>query len=215
MNLTYELAVEIAGHLSYPSKMPCPSWGIDPKHCKTGAKLRKQKGTTCSICYACRGHYNYPRVRQRQQERLEGITHYLWVDAMIVLIRTVACSHFRWFDSGDLQDEIHLLKIMLIARRLPEVKFWLPTQEHRLVDQFLHEIPDNLTIRLTNVVIDPTHELRTTLPVAEVHTCLKEAWKFMDFGGHSCPADGEGEKKCGDCRACWDKTIPKVIYRRS
>ena len=161
MNLTYELAIEIAGHLSYPSKMPCPSWGIDPKHCATGKKLRKKKGTTCSICYACRGHYNYPNVRKKQAERLAGLDHPLWVDAMIIIIRTHACNHFRWFDSGDIQGASQLLKIILIAVRMPEVQFWLPTQEHRLVNQFIHDIPTNLTIRLTNEIVNPTYELRT------------------------------------------------------
>jgi hypothetical protein len=219
MNLTYDQAVKIAGQLSYPSKMPCPSWGIDPKHCKTGAKLRKKKNTTCSICYACRGHYCYPKVRLRQQERLEGIAFQYWVDAMIVIIARAACSHFRWLDSGDLQGMDHLLKVILIAVRMPEVQFWLPTQEHKLIADCKQIIPDNLTIRLTNVVIDPIYPIKTNLPVAEVHTGSKEEWDKLlltsSNDAHYCPADGTGEKKCGTCRACWDKRVTKIIYRRA
>lgn len=214
--ISYEEAIRIAGHLSFPSKMPCPSWGIDPKHCKTGQKLRKKKGTTCSICYACRGHYNYPLVRKRQEERLQGIDHQFWVDAMIVLIKAQSCTHFRWLDSGDLQSLVHLLKIILIAIRMPSVKFWLPTQEHKLVRYFEKDIPQNLTIRLTNAVIDPKYEVRTHLPTASVETCDKEQW----CGGYSigrfyCPADGKDKKECGNCRACWDKNTTHIVYRRN
>ena len=219
MNLTYEQATEIAGSLSYPSKMPCPSWGIDPKHCKTGAKLRKQKGTTCSICYACRGHYCYPVVRGLQATRLEGIVHPYWVDAMIILITRTGCRWFRWFDSGDLQGEEHFLKICLIAIRMPEINFWLPTQEHKLVHKMSFIIPTNITVRLTNVVINPVNEVKTTFPVAEVKTCEKENWPVGGLLSNTdewfCPADGINEKQCGLCRACWDKTIPKIIYRKS
>jgi len=219
MTLTYEEAKEITGTLSYPSKMPCPSWGIDPKNCVTGAKLRAQKGTTCSICYACKGHFCYPLVRQKQAERLQGTHDGRWVEAMIVMIKATSCRHFRWFDSGDLQGSEHLLRIFLIALRMPDVQFWLPTQEHKLVHEAKFDLPANLTIRLTNYIIDPIYPVRTTFPTAEVITCSKEDWDvhttYNDGIHHYCPADGTGEKKCGACRACWDKSIQTIMYRRS
>jgi len=210
--MTLSEALKIIGSLSYPSKMPCPAWGIDPKHCKTGAILRKQKGTTCSVCYACRGHYNYPAVRNAQELRLAGITHHQWVKAMELVIRSNCCSHFRWFDSGDLQSPLHLLKTTLIAIALPEVNFWLPTQEHRFIKTMTHAIPENLTIRLTNPVINPKRRLKTHLPQAEVRT---DATLYDNKDAYVCPADTGPVKKCGSCRACWDKTVKTIIYRRS
>lgn len=209
MTLTKARAIAIAGNLSNTSKMPCPSWGIDPIHCKVGCKLRKQKGTTCSICYAHKGMYNFPAVRNAQDVRYEGIVHRLWVDAMVVLISSTGCAHFRWFDSGDIQGRAHLLKLILIATRLPEVDFWLPTQEHKLIRDCKHKIPDNLRIRLTNAIIDPDRELRYAGMVAEVHTdpskTAGKAWV--------CPAPSQGGK-CLECRACWSPFIQKVIYKK-
>lgn len=209
MILTYKEAVAIAGKLSNTSKMPCPSWGINPKHCKIGARLRKQKGTTCSICYACKGMYNFPNVRTMQEIRFEGITQKRWVEAMVVLITKAKCDHFRWFDSGDIQGKSHLLQIILIAAQLPEVNFWLPTQEHKLIRDCKHKIPDNLKIRLTNAIIDPDRELRNAPLMAEVHTEPTET----NIDGYICVAPQQGGQ-CKDCRACWDPKIRKVIYKK-
>ena len=38
-------------------------------------------------------------------------------------------NHFRWYDSGDVQDIGDLEKISAIATAVPFVQFWLPTQE--------------------------------------------------------------------------------------
>lgn len=209
MNLTYKEAINIAGILSRPAKMPCPSWGIDPKHCAVGKKLREQKGTTCSVCYACKGNYNFPNVRSRQNERYEAIAHPRWVEAMVVSIRKECCTHFRWFDSGDIQGRAHLLKIIQIAAQMPEVTFWLPTQEHKLIRNCKRPIPPNLTIRMTNAIIDPKRDLRKAPIMAEVHTNPDPS----KTDGHICPAYTT-DNKCGTCRACWDPKIRKVIYKK-
>ena len=49
--------------LSNTSKMPCKSWGIPASSCKTGAKLRKVKGSVCSGCYAHKGAYSWKAVK--------------------------------------------------------------------------------------------------------------------------------------------------------
>jgi hypothetical protein len=209
MSLTLTEAVAVAGKLSNTSKMPCPSWGIDPKHCAIGKRLRNQKGTTCSICYACKGMYNFPNVRNAQEVRFNSLDRKEWVEAMVVLITKSKCDHFRWLDSGDIQGRSHLLKIILIAAQLPEVNFWLPTQEHKLIRDCKHKIPANLKIRLTNAIIDPDKDLRNAPLMAEVHTAPDPA----KTDGWICPAPQQGGK-CEDCRACWDPNIRKVIYKK-
>lgn len=187
--------------------MPCPAWSISPKHCKTGSLLRKQKGTVCSACYACKGHYMYPNVQSVQEKRLQAIKHPDWVEAMVVLIRASGTAYFRWFDSGDIQNPLHFLKIILIAMRMPEVKFWLPTHEKKLVSTSSLPIPDNLTIRVTNPLIDPKVYEKRFPTQSEVRTT-------MDGTGFLCPASWGPIKHCGSCRACWDKTVPLITYRR-
>ena len=50
-------AIAITHTLSKPSKMPGFAIGIPAKECKTGAKLRKIKGSVCFGCYALKGCY--------------------------------------------------------------------------------------------------------------------------------------------------------------
>ena len=50
------------GKLSNPSKMPSYAWGISAKHCNTGSKLAKIKGTICNKSYALKGHYALKNV---------------------------------------------------------------------------------------------------------------------------------------------------------
>lgn len=102
---------------------------------------------------------------------------------------------------------LHFLKIILIAMRMPEVKFWLPTHEKKLVSTSSLPIPDNLTIRVTNPLIDPKVYEKRFPTQSEVRTT-------MDGTGFLCPASWGPIKHCGSCRACWDKTVPLITYRR-
>jgi hypothetical protein len=135
MNLNQ--AIEIVGGLSSPSKMPCFSFNISAKKCKTGNKLRKIKGSVCFTCYAFRGNYLWPCVSNAMENRIKGIVHPQWVDAMTLLIGTKEKSgYFRFFDSGDLQSLKMLEDIVQIAKNLPHIKFWLPTKEYKIVSAF-------------------------------------------------------------------------------
>lgn len=215
MNLNEAEAV--AGRLSHPSKMPCPSWGLSPRRCITGSKLRRQPGTVCSSCYACKGHYVYPAVILKHESRFENMHHPQWVDAMVTLIRAEGNTYFRWFDSGDLQSHLHLLKIILIAVRMPEVQFWLPTQELRLLQSLPAPIPDNLIIRYTLPLVNTKKVPRRWPWQSEVVTDMDKVDRTSNDGYVTCPASwDENIKSCrqAGCRACWSKAIRLVIYRR-
>jgi hypothetical protein len=73
----------ITGGLSFPSKMPGTSYGIPAQACKVGAKLALIPGSVCCKCYALRGNYQWPAVKNAQARRLEAINHPQWVDAMV------------------------------------------------------------------------------------------------------------------------------------
>ena len=198
----------IAGTLSEPSKMPGFGYGLPAlTSCKTGSKLAEVEGTVCSKCYACKGHYTLPAVRDAQTRRLKSISNPSWVEAMVQMISRKREKHFRWHDSGDLISLAHLSKICQIAVRLPEYKFWLPTQEHALISEYRKthgEFPDNLIVRLSASKIDgrpPTTDL-----------CTSSVHQNAEPYGHECPAHKQGNK-CGSCRACWSKEIKNVSYR--
>ena len=80
-------AKEITGGLSAPGKMPEGSYNLPASACQTGAKLREIPGTPCYGCYAFKGRYNFPNVKDALTRRLESLGHRDWVQAMAVLIK--------------------------------------------------------------------------------------------------------------------------------
>ena len=193
-------AKEITGGLSAPGKMPEGSYNLPARACITGAKLREIEGTPCWGCYAFKGRYNFPNVRDALARRLASLNHPLWVQAMAVLIK--GKKHFRWHDSGDLQSVQHLIKIFEVCNLTPDTMHWLPTQERRYLPiNWSH--PKNLVIRLSNAKND---------------TRPGNAWSHWSTvvshgarAGHMCPASFQGNK-CGSCRACWSKDVREVQY---
>ena len=94
-------AREITGGLSAPNKMPGQSINLPAWNCKTGVKLQAVKGSVCAGCYAMKGRYRFPNVREAMDKRLAALTDPRWVDAMVTLISGE--KWFRWHDSGDIQ----------------------------------------------------------------------------------------------------------------
>jgi len=133
----------LVGGLSKPSKMPGWSIGLPAKECKTGGKLQKVEGSVCYNCYALKGCYVFKVVQDAQYKRLAAITNPLWVGAMATLINSKKSDVFRWHDSGDIQDEAHLLKIFSVCKLTPKIKHWMPTRE-AWVKSFMPMCPDNL-----------------------------------------------------------------------
>ena len=198
------------GSLSNPSKMPGFGYSTPAKDCQTGSKLAEIVNSICSICYAKKGRYVFPNVQNAMQYRLDSISKIDWIDCMVELISKKQSKlpegqreFFRWHDSGDIQGVWHLEKIAEIARRLPEINFWLPTREYRFVREWLATAtkPSNLQIRLSAYMIDGK-------PPTELANRLGLTTSGVSENGFNCPAPKQ-DNACGDCRACWtsDKNI--------
>ena len=194
-------AKEITGGLSAPGKMPEGSYNLPARACQTGAKLRQIPGTPWYGCYAFKGRYNFPNVKDALIRRLESLHHPAWIQAMTVLIK--GKKFFRWHDSGDLQGPEHLINIMEVCNRTPETMHWLPTQERQYLPLKGSSVPKNLIIRLSNAKND---------------TKPGKSWDHWSTvvsaqsGGQLCPAPEQGNT-CGDCRACWSRDVKEVQYR--
>ena len=122
-------AREITGGLSAPGKMPEGSYNIPASACQTGQILAKVKDTPCEGCYALKGRYRFPNVKDALQRRLASLMDSRWVEAMTVLVKNK--KHFRWHDSGDIQSVDHLKKIFEVCNNTPATMHWLPTQERK------------------------------------------------------------------------------------
>ena len=191
---------QITGGLSKPSKMPGFSYNLPATRCITGAKLVKIPGSVCSGCYALKGRYRFPNVKDAMQRRLDSINHPLWIKAMATSILETKTGFFRWHDSGDLQSLDHLKKIFEVCNLTPGIQHWLPTREASIINCIqADEVPANLSIRLSAHKVDG--KAATFWPwTSTVVTSEK-----------TCPA-AEQDNKCKYCRACWDRTIPNVAY---
>ena len=205
---TIKEAESIVGTLSKPDKMPCYSYSIPAWFCKIGMKMRKVIGSICSKCYALKGHYVFPNVKAAQEKRFHSLIDPRWVSVMTFLIqRKEKSGFFRWHDAGDLQDSSHLQNIITIAENLPEINFWLPTREYNIVNEYIRKNgrePENLTVRLSSLMFDGDVTKRQNPFDLPTSGASKE--------GFNCPSSKQGNK-CLDCRACWDKAIPNIIYK--
>ena len=198
------------GTLSAPSKMPCYSFSIPAKRCITGQKLRDVKGSICSKCYALKGRYAFPNVQDALETRFQGMSDPQWIDKMVLMIgKREKSGFFRWHDSGDLQSVAHLAAIVEIAKRLPNIRFWLPTREFSFVSEYMatNAIPDNLTIRLSALMFDGKPPVAIAKRLGLVTSGASTGDDF------SCPSSKQGGK-CLDCRACWNKSVSNVNYKQ-
>lgn len=206
--MTLNEAIETVGGLSQPSKMPCHSYSIPAKYCVTGKKLGAVSGSICSKCYALKGFYPTPNVKNALERRFVSLSNPNWVEAMTLTISgTEGSGYFRWHDAGDIQSVEHLEMIVQVCKNLPSISFWLPTREYSFVSSFLKKhgsFPSNLTVRLSAYMIEgkpPALAKSLGLPTSGVSKT-----------GFTCPSSSQ-QNKCLSCRACWDKNVENVNYK--
>lgn len=209
-------AITIIGGFSKPSKMPCHGFSISAEKCRVGGYMRNIEGSTCSKCYALKGNYRFKQVKESHARRLAGMSHPDWVQAMTTAISLSETSgHFRWFDSGDLQDVESLEKIIQVVKSLPEIKFWLPTREwvgikgeDSILAQYVAKHgnvwPSNLTLRLSTLMNEGKPPTAIAKRFNAVTSTVSKTF--------TCVAPNQGNK-CLNCRMCWDKNVANVAYR--
>ena len=215
-------AQEITGGLSAPGKMPQGAWSISAYDCNIGSVLRQIPNTVCSECYALKRRYIFPGVQHALNRRLEATQDPRWAEAMVVLI--TGKGHFRWFDSGDLQGDKMLQQILEVVRLTPDTMHWLPTREYLVISRYLRSSgdtqPPNLCIRLSNQWVDGVTGNMADSGVDDIDTQVQPLnslpWSVVQRNreypeGYHCPAHSQGNR-CGDCRACWDPSVPLIVY---
>jgi hypothetical protein len=130
----------------------------------------------------------------------------------------VESGWFRWHDSGDIQSVAHLANIAEVARRLPRVRFWLPTREYGILKAYTnagHTVPENLTIRASAHKIDgtpPTCILKRD-GAQGFYAVTSTVHSMRQAQGFACSAPSNAGH-CGDCRACWSQDVENVSYHK-
>lgn len=201
--------------------MPGPSWSISAELCPTGQRLRETvPDSPCAMCYALRGHYVYPKVRNNQAKRLQAWnTEPQWVDLMaryIELSVSVGDPYFRWFASGDLLSLMMLNDIANVARRTPNIHHWLPTQERDMVRTWFssERLPPNLTIRISTPTINGVPAEDFPASVVVPRTAKPRWWQRLKRSSEAryfCPSSQQ-DGQCKTCRACWDRDTKVIAY---
>ena len=143
--------------LSRTSKMPCESISLDARQCKTGSKLAKIKGSVCNGCYALKGFYNMPSVKNKMAERMNFFNSIDFVPRMIELLEQRKNKKlFRWFDSGDVQSELMANNILDVCEATPHTMHWIPSKEAGIWKQVKKQrkVPGNVILRISATMID-------------------------------------------------------------
>lgn len=209
-------AKKVSGSVSVSNgKMPGTSLGMDPFSCNVGDKLAGVSGSVCSGCYARRLVAPRPAVLQgysRAQTLAENQERETWIKGIMVQITAFQNKgeerFHRWMDSGDIPSSEVLDRIVEVATRMPETKFWLPTRELGIVREYLGsggKFPSNLVVRLSSAMVGDKPRKVLGLKTSTVH---KKGGKNY---GYECPASNQGNQ-CGECRACWDPSVKNVSY---
>ena len=191
--------------LSKTSKLGVNSISLDANNCNTGSKLAKIKGSVCNGCYALKGCYVFPVVKNAMQRRLEFFNSKNFIPIMVWLLQSQKKKYFRWFDSGDIQNIFMALNILEVCKQTPDIKHWIPTKELKMWRQALkiQPLPKNVVLRASAPMVDqkPVKGFNNTSTVHE----NKKAF------GLECIAYKQ-DGKCLDCKACYDSKVKNVSY---
>jgi len=151
-----------------------------------------------------------PNVKNCLEKRFQSLSHPEWTSAMTLSISgSEGSGFFRWHDSGDIQSVEHLEKIAQVAKNLPAIQFWIPTREYSFVSDYLKKhgaFPSNLTVRLSALMVDGQ-------PPVGMAKRLGLTTSGVSTAGFNCPANSQGNK-CLSCRACWDKNVNNINYKK-
>jgi len=220
-------AERVVGGLSSASKMPGATFNLPASACRIGSKLNENPDSVCATCLAADtfpwlrrsalikdhglrlNNFISPAVQRANWWRLIRLRHQLWVPAMVYVIRNrnygLGVKWMRWFSSGDLQSPSLLKNIELVARYTPHTRHWMATREQAMAKDATP--PENLVVRVSAYWVDGTPPGGFE-QVSTVSRGVEPA-----HGGFRCPADKEGDYSCGDCRACWNPSVPHVDYQ--
>jgi hypothetical protein len=193
--------------LSNTSKMPGKSISLDAFKCITGSVLAEIPNSVCFDCYARKGAYRFPVVKNKMFERMAFFNASNFVPVMLMHLKKTKNEFFRWFDSGDVQSVEMALNILEVCERSPEKNHWIPTKEHKIWKNALKKkaLPENVVLRFSAYMVNkaPSNNWQWSSAVTDNNTIF----------GVECNAPKQNGK-CLDCRACWDKNVKTVTYHK-
>ncbi|MBT5607624.1 MAG: hypothetical protein HN742_37270 [Lentisphaerae bacterium] len=191
--------------LSLPAVVDCPA-------CELSVRMAKAAGKSpiCERCYAQKGRYVFPKVRENQRLRSQWWHDTAPVDRAVILADAIKreglLRYFRCYDSGDL--DLSAIETWLVfADLLPDIKIWIPTRTWVLPEfmpglRALNAHP-RIVVRPSAVAFDdPPEEIPGLSGGHSAH------WREPIKAGYRCPGN------CATCRTCWDEPELSVGFER-
>lgn len=171
---------------------------------------RWKKSEVCKHCYAVKGNYSFQNTMGRRKRNLLIMKQDNFVEEMRLLLFND--RFFRWFDSGDFASILVIIKIIQVCKATPWVKHWIPTNAYD-VPEFLPYIKEleslkNVTLRYSSRKYNQAIDWNISSMVRTKESTKKSTKKMF-----ICPSSKQGGK-CLTCRACWDKKVKVIIYKK-
>ncbi len=103
------------------------SWSLPAGTSCPGAKGAE----VCEGCYAKKGMYRFPVVKNVREHNKQDYHRDNWVDDMVKEVSKY--DYFRWFDSGDIETPELATKIRQVVSATQGVKHWIPTRSDKIL----------------------------------------------------------------------------------
>jgi len=205
--------------LSYTNKMRVngkrvPSWSLQARTSCPGSKINGEVVEVCKGCYATKGFYHMPVVKNLRKHNQTDYHRSEWVTDMTTAIKK--SKYMRWFDSGDIETPELLNKILEVVKLTPNTTHWLPTRSdnttllHKPITAVIANCPSNLVVRPSANAVGVTAKERTGVNSYVIEA--KDIPLAKSKGVFICPATTPGttQKSCDTCTMCY--TGAKVAY---
>lgn len=169
------------------------------------AKCAKEGGG----CYALRGHFSFPKVKERLQENLKAYRENPKLYFETIAQTFSLYKYARFHSSGDIVDENYLKGMCWLARKCKTTEILCFTKKFELINNYVangHKIPKNLHIVFSawrNFVPENPYKF----PVSYVYFPKdKESNKLIPENAWPCAGS------CEKCLACFNLPKGSSVY---
>lgn len=169
--------------------------------CRADAPCKK------SGCYAMKGNWLFPNVRNSLQENLDAYLNNSKLYFESIATQTALARFVRWHSSGDIVNDKYFEGMCKVARKNKEVHYLCFTKKYEIINNYLAKnkrIPKNLSVVLSawsDWVPENPYELPTTYVYGK------------NFNNDLIPKDSiPCTGHCDRCQACWTLKKGQSVY---
>lgn len=169
----------------------------------------------CTHCYADNVMAMYPKLEASLTNNTAVLTRELTFAEIKTISKFFLNTAIARFESfGDLNNETQLLNYIRIARAAKHTRFALFTKQYGIVRKYFESgkrFPDNVTLILSSPYID--HVLNEAM-VDVFKQYHRRVITFTVTRDKTNPGINCGQRRCIECRNCYDAKNPKNVIER-